>query len=282
MSKVSAEELKKLFSSRMNLKNGYVQSNEENLIDAFPNWSEIKSELSNGSGSELNSKFNAVYSSSALCVNNFALFKLYKDNISILGFSNFIEATFEKKLPTSLGGIPPNLDFYLETHHEIIGVESKFLETLKSKSPNEDNNLAPYLKNNSKLSYLPEGFIKLIEHYNANDKENQGDKKHQLDISQLLKHSIGIIYRSKTKYKSFLNSLFTKPALIYIYWQPQNWFDIDIYCKHENEIIQFSDAIKEFIAFIPISYLEFWKIYENDRRFSEHIGKMQERYLITI
>lgn len=276
MIKVSAEELKKIFSNRMNMEDGYVLSNEDNLIDSFPNWSEIKSELSNGSGSELNNKFNAVYSSSALCVNNFAPFKLYKDNISILGFSNFIEASFEKKLSTSLGGTPPNLDFYLETQHEIIGIESKFLETLESKSPNKDNNLAPYLKNDSKLSYLPEGFFELIKQYDSDD------KRRQLDIAQLLKHSIGIINRSKTKYKFFLNSLFTKPVLIYIYWQPNNWFNIDVYCNHENEVIEYTTEIRKYITFIPISYLEFWKIYENDRMFSEHIGKMKERYLITI
>ncbi|MDP2038266.1 MAG: hypothetical protein Q8L04_12860, partial [Ignavibacteria bacterium] len=260
----------------MNMYDGYVLSNEDNLIDSFPNWSEIKSELSNGSGSELNGKFNAVYSSSALCVNNFAPFKLYKDNISILGFSNFIEASFEKKLPTSLGGTPPNLDFYLETQYEIIGIESKFLETIDEKAPNKNSNFAPYLKNISKLFYLPEGFIELIKQYDSDD------KKRQLDIAQLLKHSIGIIHRCKTKYEFFLNSMFTKPVLVYIYWQPQNWFNVDIYCNHENEIIQFSDEIRKFITFIPISYLEFWKVYENDRRFSEHIGKMKERYLITI
>lgn len=281
MNEVSAEGLKSIIANRclemkMNLNNGYVPSNEENLIDLFQNWSEIKNELSIGSGSELNNKFNAVHSSSALCVNNFAPFKLYKDNISFLGFSNFIEATFEKKLPTSLGGTPPNLDFYLETQHEIIGIESKFLETIDGKAPNKDNNFAPYLKNISKLSYLPEGFIELIKQYDSDD------KKRQLDIAQLLKHSIGIIHRSKTKYEYFLNSMFTKPVLVYIYWQPQNWFNIDIYCNHENEIIQFSNEIRKFITFIPISYLEFWKTYENDRRFSEHIGKIKERYLITI
>lgn len=281
MNEVSAEKLKSIIANRcleikMNLNNGYVPSNEENLIDLFQNWSEIKNELSNGSGSELNNKFNAVHSSSALCVNNFAPFKLYKDNITFLGFSNFIEATFEKKLPTSLGGTPPNLDFYLETQHEIIGIESKFLETIDGKAPNKDNNLSPYLKNITKLSYLPEGFIELLKKYDTDD------KKQQLDIAQLLKHSIGIIHRSKTKYKYFLNSMFTKPVLVYIYWQPQNWFNIDIYCNHENEIIQFLDGIRKFITFIPISYLEFWKTYENDSRYSEHIGKMKERYLITI
>lgn len=281
MKEISSSELKSIIANRclemkMNVTNGYVPSNEDNLIDVFENWSEIKNELSNGSGSELNSKFNAVHSSSALCVNNFAPFKLYKDNISFLGFSNLIEATFEKKLPTSLGGTPPNLDFYLETQHDIIGIESKFLETLESKSPNKDNNLKPYLKNESKLSYLPEGFIELIKQYDSDA------TKRQLDIAQLLKHSIGIIHRSKTKYKFILNSMFTKPILIYIYWQPYNWFNIDIYCNHESETIKLSEDIKKFITFIPISYLEFWKIYENDRRFSEHIGKMKERYLITI
>ena len=48
---------------------GYVNSNEENLIDQFDNWDEIKNEIEGGRWGELkpNSngviKFNAVHSS---------------------------------------------------------------------------------------------------------------------------------------------------------------------------------------------------------------------------
>ena len=60
---------------------GYVKSNQENLIGKFNNWNEIHFEFDKGQGSELKPdssgiiKFNAIHSSSALCVNNFAPFK---------------------------------------------------------------------------------------------------------------------------------------------------------------------------------------------------------------
>ena len=90
-------------------------------------------------------KFNAIHSSSALAVNNFAPFKEQFDSLSFMNYSNFIEASFEKKLPTGIS--TPNLDFYLETKFEIIGIEAKFTEHLSKKLPN-------YKENLTQLGYL--------------------------------------------------------------------------------------------------------------------------------
>ena len=72
---------------------GYVNSNEENLVEIFDNWKEIRQELSNGQGGELTPdkngviKFNAVHSSSALAVNNFAILKKHKNKLTFINLS---------------------------------------------------------------------------------------------------------------------------------------------------------------------------------------------------
>ena len=254
----------------MNLdKLGYVKSNEEtdNLVCPFDNWMGIKEEIGKGQGSELKTniygkvKFCAVHSSTALCVNNFAPFKQNKENFSFLNYTGFTEATFEKKLPTGIS--VPNLDFYLESNNIIIGIESKFIEILNKKLPN--TNLDKY-QNRKEMNYLPKTFSETIQYYI--------DCKNLLflDVAQLIKHSIGLINQGRR--------MKLEPILVYIYWQPNNWQNFDVYHKHLEEINEFKERIERHISFIPISYLEFWERYGNDKTFGKHIGKVMGRYNI--
>lgn len=257
--------------------NGYVQLTSENLVEQFTNWAEIESELGGGQGSELKAdangvvKFNAVHSSSALCVNNFAPFKLHKHKFSFLGSTDFTEATFEKKLPTGVS--TPNLDFYLENSHTVIGIESKFTEILEDKYPNK--NLDKY-QNRAGLAYLPAEFSEVLQHYIDCKAEMY------LDVAQLLKHSMGLINRASTRNKFIFNKFLSKPKLVYLYWQPTNWYNFDIYRKHEDEVADFKKRIEAVIEFTPLSYSEFWKMYENDGNFGAHVQNVKARYCISV
>jgi len=254
---------------------GYLSIAEDNLVTNFSNWTEIKKEFEAGQGGELNPnnngeiKFAAIHSSSALCVNNFAEFKLKLANFSFYNYSNFISACFEKKLTTGIS--TPNLDFYLETSNEIIGFESKFTEILKKKKPNLNNNLDKY-RQREELNYLPKEFTNLIEEYALNNNEMH------LDVAQLLKHSIGLINRSRGNISHEKNPRTMKPVLVYIYWRPKNFFDFSIYDDHKKEIEAFEGKIKKFLDFIPISYPEFWQMYDADKIFANHINKVKNRY----
>ncbi|MCL1927814.1 MAG: hypothetical protein FWG07_03345 [Treponema sp.] len=80
---------------------GYVSKIEDNLLTAYPNWNEIRQELEKGDGSELSlkngrAKFQAVHSSSALCVNTFSMVKLHKKEMSLFKTDGFKNAEFEK------------------------------------------------------------------------------------------------------------------------------------------------------------------------------------------
>lgn len=88
---------------------GYVNNSKENLLQ--PEWMEfIKADYEKGGGKELEQKFRAVHSSAALAANHFARFKQEPGQLVILGQSGFNCVVLEKKLPTGLRGIPPNLD----------------------------------------------------------------------------------------------------------------------------------------------------------------------------
>jgi len=248
---------------------GYVASNTANLISTVDSWNEIEKELDNGQGSELRpdkngiTKFNAVHSSSALCVNNFGLLKSRLSRFTFLNYSSFNEATFEKKLPTGIS--KPNLDFYLENEKVLIGIESKFTETLEKKLPNK--NLEKYL-NRKELEYLPKSFQKIIKSYIAST------ERIHLDVAQLIKHSIGLLNAGQKNKK--------KPILVYIYWLPVNWVHFDIFKQHNIEINEFKNSINEYIDFVPMSYLEFWNHYGVEPTLKESIYEMRKRYELKI
>ena len=120
---------------------GYTIDPDSNLIPGIVRddfWDDLKG----GDGDELSdkngrpAKFCAAYSSSALAVNAFGPFRRFPERLSLLGFSGFNEAQFECKCPTGLHGNPPNLDFLVRNEDLVVGIESKFLEPLFTKTAN--------------------------------------------------------------------------------------------------------------------------------------------------
>lgn len=84
-----------LENSKIDHSKGYVADIESNLLSTIKEAYFID-DLESGNGNELNSKFKALYSSSALGVNFFGLFKQQLDKFTILGESNFKVGRFEK------------------------------------------------------------------------------------------------------------------------------------------------------------------------------------------
>jgi hypothetical protein len=240
--------------------NGYVNSYTDNLIDGVEP-SLFYADLNQGSGNELQGKFRAIYSSSALAVNNFAIVKQYQYKFSFLGHSGFKNVQFERKFPTGLNGTPPNLDFAIENDETVIGFESKYLEPLELKLAKFSGS---YLK-----STLFNSFWKSLFHKYNN---SQG----HLDTAQLIKHSLGLINNSKTENK--------KAILVYIYWTPVNRKVYREYNIHERELMHFIQELNQQsdIEFVSLSYEEFWNKYSQDAIFNDHFKKVRTRYEITI
>jgi hypothetical protein len=241
---------------------GYFLNNSENLLDGI-NEDLYQEDLMSGSGNELKSKFNAIFSSSALAVNNFAIVKKHLTGFKFFDYSDFYDARFERQFKTELKGTPPNLDFTIENKETIIAFESKYLETLNKKKVKFADS---YNKEN--LDYLNEFWFDLIEKYKSFNSN--------LDVAQLIKHSIGLLnHKRKNPHQ--------KVILVYIYWTPDNFNDIQNFREHQKHLAEFEKDIKKSkdLKFISLTYNEFWKLYDNSI-FNEHFDKMRNRYKIKI
>jgi hypothetical protein len=250
-----------LDSSKIPHKDGYVADISDNLIPTIL-LEDFRADLDSGDGNELDSKFKALYSSSALGVNCFGFIKRYRDKFSFLGEDAFTCGQFEKKLPTGLKGKSPNLDFYLENKNCIIGFESKFLETLSPKRPSFS-----YSYSDSFLASLDNGLPAIVKYYRTNDSEQH------LDTAQLIKHSIGLLNNKGKKHAK----------LIYIFWEPTDTNKYSEYKKHRDELDKFSTQMKniEGLAFHYLTYKEFCDSLSENTFFRKHIDSFKEKYQLT-
>lgn len=131
--------IEKLLCKQNNLTTTYFGTPLENVLPLIhSNWNKIKTDISHGSGNELQSgKFNSIASSSALGVNAFGVF--YEPNNMTwptIESEKFTNPIFEKKLSNGLRGTNPNLDVFFENGNNVLAIECKFLETLGQKKPN--------------------------------------------------------------------------------------------------------------------------------------------------
>lgn len=236
--------------------NGYVLDNSNNLIDGV-DIDLFQNDLIQGSGNELKSKFNALYSSSALAVNNFAIVKKHISDFRFLDYKDFYDARFERQFKTGLGGTPPNLDFAIENKDTVIAFESKYLEPLDKKTVVFKDSY-----NISNLDYLDDYWFSLIQKYQGNDL--------YLDVAQLIKHSIGLINYKRITKKNII--------LVYIYWIPDNYDKYSEYSIHSKELVDFSNRLnnRNDLKFVSLTYDQFWDSYDNSIVFKGHFDNMRK------
>lgn len=264
------------FRSGKTVNDDYFTIPEDNLVDNFRDWEQIKEELSKGSGKELcpsdkdgKISFCALRSSAALCVNSFALMKENTREIAFLDITHFTQARFEFQLSTGLRGFHPNLDFYLENSSNVIGVESKFLEILDPKP----QDLNAYIRSdNVKIlqSYLPDSFLENVIQFYQKKKD-----KYPFDFSQIIKHTIGLIRHAQFEKK--------KPILLYIYWTPEDdQVTPQIYMQHSLELKEFQSRVKDYIDFRVMNYETLWSDVHIAKSYGKALTKITDKYRITI
>lgn len=238
---------------------GYVAEIKDNLI-ATVCMEDFIGELANGNGNELNSKFKALYSSSALCVNFFGFFKRHLDKFVLLGESNFNVGKFEEKLSTGLKGTAPNVDLYLENDASIIIIESKFLELLTPKQPKFSSSYSDRFLND-----VHPGLSQIVNHYRTNN------RKTYLDTAQLIKHSIGLLKNNDEKKRA---------KLIYVYWEPVNAEEFYEYSQHRKELVDFAERMKAIsdLSFHYFTYLDLYKLFSDHSFCKEHLTNFKKRY----
>ena len=245
--------------------NGYISTPQENLLPGV-NLVDFETDYQQGSGNELDNKFLAIHSSSALVVNSFAPWRKMPSELFLCGQSEFKEISFEKKCPTGLRGIPPNLDLFVKSEEVIIGVESKLSEYLTPKLPKFSSS---YNKDN--LRHIEDKWWKVLE-----DKKDES-KLQYLDVVQLIKHYLGLRNRKDIdKHRAIL---------FYLFWEPVNWNEFDVFVRHRREIEEFAEQVKRTsIEFVAQSYPELWSEWENQTewKYREHLVNLRHRYGVII
>jgi hypothetical protein len=248
-------------------KNGYTANALHNLIKDVA-LDDFEADLRQGDGNELAGKFRAAHSSSALAVNNFAVFKSHLPDLILPGGRNFHHLQFERKCPHGLASRrSPNLDILAEGSESIVAIESKCLEYL---SPHTANFAPAY---NQKILDARRQTVWFTEMQRL---VAEPKSYRWLDAAQLVKHAFGLAY-------SFPDRPVT---LLYLFWEPDNAAEYPVFAEHRHEISRFSAAIGESTpAFRAMSYPELWSFW-NDASppvwLKEYIGRVRTRYSIAI
>ena len=244
---------------------GYVSDPRHNLIEGV-DFDTLRHDFAGGSGNELDSKFRAVHSSSALAANSFGFFKnaAHLDRLSLAALGGFRAPTFEKKVRTGLGGTPPNLDVFVENATAIVGIESKCLEHLTLKTAK----FADSYDNREKLAAEDSWWCLLQEL-----KGNPGNRSY-LDSAQLIKHYLGL----RKQYASRKSIV-----LMYVFWEPENWEGLEEFQSHRAAIREFADrAVDSEVSFCWHSYTDLWAQWADIPELSKHTQRLRARYGVAI
>ncbi len=250
---------------------GHVGCIDDNLLPTVSR-DQFEADLRKGDGNELEAKFLAVHSSSALGVNCFAPFKIADRarELTLAGVTGFETIKFEKKCPTGLRrGKPPNLDLVCEGRTSIVAVESKCTEYLATKASRpfstaysteilDDRRCGPWFALMKKIS---SGEVKFLH----------------LDAPQLIKHAFGLAHCFRGM----------PTILLYVFWEPTDEIQFPIFAKHRDEIRRFQERVSGgFPQFVSVSYIELWNSWASRSEVPgwliEHIANLRKRYLVTL
>jgi hypothetical protein len=234
----------------------------------------FEADLQAGDGRELDGKFRAAHSSSALAVNTFARFKTATPHLSLAGWSDFNSMRFEAKCPAGVRSrrpphreSPPNLDLLLLNESKAVGVESKCTEHL---SPHVAEFSPAYREQITDWRSETEWF-RLMCTLICEPKRYR-----YLDAAQLVKHAFG------------LGRCFERHSvsLLYLYWEPRN-ADMLMECgHHREEVAGFEKEVAGARpSFKAISYRDLWKSWErlsSPAWLPEHLAALKSRYDVEI
>ena len=251
---------------------GYVSAFHENVIEGV-RLEDFEVDLRQGDGKELEDKFCAPHSSSALAVNSFAPFKHEPQSLWLAQRQGFKTLSFERKCPTGLRGTPPHLDLGTEGPLGVVAVEAKCLEFVRNKRPPPggraqfsdayDTGILDYRRGTRWFAHMRD----LIKEPGAYQR---------LDAAQLIKHAFGLMH-------SFSDRPVT---LLYLFWEPANPDVSPIFRDHRNEVRQFAEMIAgDGPDFLAMSYPELWCVWASmpgSDWIKTHVHRLRERYAVDV
>jgi hypothetical protein len=246
---------------------GYTKRVEDNIFnnELHP---ETKKEYERGKGHELDGKrahMKALHSSSALVVNVFDYWRRQNRIQDIAkccvagGIISGME--FEKTHPIKgVNRTPPHLDIEF-TGLIPLAIESKFTETYyrKTRRDNEDTHLDVYLERRDIWDGIPK--TKASAEKISQQSGARTDFEY-LDVPQLIKHVLGLTC-------SYRGQFF----LLYL------WYKIDSNeaRQHEEELVRFSNSIKDEISFQTMTYQDLFNrirdLPDADSAYLKYLGR---------
>jgi hypothetical protein len=214
-------------------------------------------DLGAGAGKELQGKFLAPHSSSALAVNSFAWFADQRE-IPLEGHAGLRLVGFERSFPTGLARAqPPHLDVVLQSPSELVTIESKCLEYLTPKSAKFSPRYRSKMRDERTTSAWFAKMTRLMD---------GGETYRHLDVAQLIKHALGIGYRANEP-----------TTLLYLWWESVNAHKHPVFAQHRAEIARFASKFAgAFPAFDAMTYTS------GDPRLQLHAARLFERYGLEV
>jgi hypothetical protein len=242
---------------------GYVSEACQNLIDGVE-FSDIEADFRQGNGNELETKFLAAHSSSALAANTFAPFRSKIDDLRLFGAGGFKSLQFERKCPNGVEDrAPANLDVLVENLERIVAIESKCTEHLnrhKAKfSPKYDARIWDGRRESSWFRVM----TFLSDNPAAYD---------WLDAGQLVKHALALLHTYPER----------PVTMLYLFWEPANLSSFPTLKQHRTEIARFAESVDGYgPVFESMSYQELWESWDlqvGPDWLSTHLRRLRVRY----
>lgn len=242
---------------------GYVTRLEMNLLDEVP-WQSIEPEFRAGPGNEIERKMRAPWSSAALAANSFGPWIGKASQLQLAGITGLGDAVnFEQQFPNGVSRIAPTLDVTIGAGASQVAVESKLLEYVRPHKPAQVATKYRQIDDARRdsrwyaaLDHVPEFEV--------------------LDAYQLIKHYLGLSRSSEA----------SPIKLVYIYWEPQNAAEHDLFLKHRREIAQFAKFVEEEGSqFYAVSYLDHWTELERLEEATwihPHVEALRDRYQVLV
>jgi hypothetical protein len=246
---------------------GYVVEVELNLVPGILR-GDIADAFATATGSELDGKLRAPWSSSALAVNSFGRWQRDLDRFALGGISGFDGTpAFEAKCPNGVSSVPPHLDVLLTRGDDVVAVESKCTEYLARKTPQVSQAyLVLRRRFDERATSRWFGALSAVPEFEL------------LDAYQLIKHYLGL----RLTYPG-------RPlTLVYLHWEPRDAEAHPILGQHREEIRRFADLVggDASCRFVARSYAEHWDALEalSDRPawLPEHLGALRARYDVAL
>jgi hypothetical protein len=239
---------------------GYVLSPEENLLPGV-NLADFESDLRQGAGGELEGKFCAAHSSSALAVNCFAPFRQRRSTFDLGRHHGLRLVGFEQRFPTGLQGTPPHIDVVAEGPSGLVAIESKCTEYLLLKEPKFS---VSYDIGIQDARASGPWFAEMR-------RQRASGSPQQLDVAQLIKHAFGLARGREDQ----------PVTLVYLYLEPVDAEGSPFFSRHRDEVAAFAKQVAGgYPAFEAMTYAELWDVWaaSPDDWLAAHVRELRERY----